>query len=47
MGSNNRKKGLEYAGAGLGAFFRDFMSRSPKYEMVNTMDYLNESVNAN
>lgn len=22
------------------AFFRDFMSRSPKYEMVNTLDYL-------
>ena len=27
-------------GASHTAFFRDFMSRSPKYEMVNTFDYL-------
>lgn len=27
-------------GASHTAFFRDFMSRSPKYHMVNTMDYL-------
>jgi len=28
-------------GASHTAFFRDFMSRSTKYEMVNTLDYLN------
>ncbi len=27
-------------GASHAAFFRDFISRSPKYEMVNTFDYL-------
>ena len=27
-------------GASHTAFFRDFMSRSPRYEMVNTFDYL-------
>jgi hypothetical protein len=27
-------------GASHTAFFRDFISRSPKYEMVNTFDYL-------
>lgn len=27
-------------GASHTAFFRDFLSRSPKYEMVNTFDYL-------
>lgn len=27
-------------GASHTAFFRDFLSRSPKYEMVNTLDYL-------
>lgn len=27
-------------GAAHTAFFRDFMSRSPKYEMVNTLDFL-------
>lgn len=27
-------------GASHTAFFRDFISRSPKYEMVNTLDYL-------
>ena len=28
-------------GASHTAFFRDFIKRSPKYEMVNTFDYLN------
>jgi hypothetical protein len=28
-------------GASHTAFFRDFISRSPKYEMVNTFEYLN------
>ncbi len=28
-------------GASHTAFFRNFFSRSPKYEMVNTFDYLN------
>jgi len=27
-------------GASHTAFFRDFISRSPKYEMVNSFDYL-------
>ena len=27
-------------GASHTAFFRDFINRSPKYEMVNTFDYL-------
>ena len=27
-------------GAAHTAFFRDFISRSPKYKMVNTFDYL-------
>ena len=28
-------------GAAHTAFFRDFISRSPKYTMVNTFDFLN------
>jgi len=27
-------------GASHTAFFQDFMSRSPRYELVNTFDYL-------
>lgn len=47
MYSNMNKLGLKkedrvfvLMGASHTAFFRDFISRSPKYEMVNTFDYL-------
>jgi hypothetical protein len=37
---NERDRIFILMGASHTAFFRDFISRSPKYKMVNTFDYL-------